>query len=128
MTPYSSVAMLEKLALLKIALCSAPVVSSASWRRTSVMPSAVPAAEVRAGEPGVVFVLTAAVRWARLPAGRALLTFVLCAFRVRGLGSWLIRLVTGGPSGVGGALGCHAPTAKSRDNRDRDVRRSRFCS
>jgi hypothetical protein len=30
MTPFASVAMLEKLALLKIALCRAPVVSRAS--------------------------------------------------------------------------------------------------
>src|SRR3990170_2007773 len=35
-TPFSSVAMLEKLALLKIALCNAPVVSSASARPISV--------------------------------------------------------------------------------------------
>src|SRR5947207_15375643 len=38
MTPFSSVAMLEKLALLRIAFCKAPVLSKASWRRTSVMP------------------------------------------------------------------------------------------
>ena len=37
-TPFASVAMLEKLALLKIALCRAPVFSRASWRRTSVTP------------------------------------------------------------------------------------------
>src|SRR5450830_254900 len=36
MTPFSSVAMLEKLALLRIAFCSAPVLSRASFRRTSV--------------------------------------------------------------------------------------------
>src|SRR5258706_12547469 len=41
MTPFSSVAMLEKLALLRIALCSAPVLSRAASRRTSVTPSAV---------------------------------------------------------------------------------------
>jgi hypothetical protein len=39
--------MLEKLALLKIALCRAPVLSRVSWRRTSVMLSAVPAAGLR---------------------------------------------------------------------------------
>src|SRR5580700_9724857 len=33
MTPFSSVAMLEKLALLKMALCSAPALSSASSAR-----------------------------------------------------------------------------------------------
>src|SRR5450631_1148256 len=38
MTPFASVAMLEKLALLKIALCRAPFFSRASWRRTSVTP------------------------------------------------------------------------------------------
>src|SRR5664279_245295 len=37
-TPLASVAMLEKLALLKFALCKAPVFSRASWRRTSVIP------------------------------------------------------------------------------------------
>src|SRR5450759_464802 len=47
MTPFASVAMLEKLALLKIAFCKAPVLSKASCRRTSVMPSAVPAAGLR---------------------------------------------------------------------------------
>src|SRR5204862_501745 len=36
MTPFASVAMLEKLALLKIALCNAPAFSRASSRRTSV--------------------------------------------------------------------------------------------
>src|SRR5436190_24172816 len=36
MTPFSSVAMLEKLALLRMAFCSAPVLRSASWRLTSV--------------------------------------------------------------------------------------------
>ena len=37
MTPFASVAMLEKLALLRIAFCKAPVLSKASWRRISVM-------------------------------------------------------------------------------------------
>src|SRR5512140_3023475 len=44
MTPFSSVAILEKLALLKIAFCKAPVLSRASSRRTSVTTSTVPAA------------------------------------------------------------------------------------
>ena len=39
MTPFASVAMLEKLALLKIAFCKAPVFSRASSRRTSVSTS-----------------------------------------------------------------------------------------
>src|ERR1039458_6494465 len=43
MTPFSSVAILEKLALLKIAFCRAPVFSRASSRRTSVMTSTKPA-------------------------------------------------------------------------------------
>src|ERR1700676_335727 len=38
MMPFSSVAIIEKFALLKIAFCRAPVFSRASWRRTSVMP------------------------------------------------------------------------------------------
>src|SRR5688572_13935028 len=36
-TPFSSVAMLEKLALFRIAFCRAPVLSTTSLRRTSVM-------------------------------------------------------------------------------------------
>ncbi len=44
MTPFSSVAMLEKLALLKMAFCKAPVLSTAALRRTSVMTSGVLAA------------------------------------------------------------------------------------
>src|SRR5580698_10058515 len=39
MTPFSSVAMLEKFSLLKIAFCSAPVFSKAASRRTSVTES-----------------------------------------------------------------------------------------
>src|SRR5476651_1413441 len=45
MTPLASVAMLEKLALLKIALCRAPAlssVSSACWRAVLVVPSETP--------------------------------------------------------------------------------------
>src|SRR5258706_2202083 len=49
MTPFSSVAMLEKLALLSIALCKAPVISNASWRRTSVTPSALPISSATRG-------------------------------------------------------------------------------
>src|ERR1035437_1601555 len=44
MTPFSSVAILEKLALLKVAFCRAPVFSRASSRRTSVITSTAPAA------------------------------------------------------------------------------------
>jgi hypothetical protein len=50
MTPFSSVAMLEKLALLKIAFCRAPVLSRASLRRTSVTTSGLPAASSRMTE------------------------------------------------------------------------------
>src|SRR5450756_2424099 len=39
MTPFASVAMLEKLALLKIALCRAPALSSASVCRTFMLTS-----------------------------------------------------------------------------------------
>src|SRR5450631_4461684 len=42
MTPLASVAMLEKLALLKIALCRAPVSSRASWRRIQSTSPALP--------------------------------------------------------------------------------------
>src|ERR1700675_517750 len=38
MTPFASVAIIEKLALLKIAFCKAPVFSRASWCGTSVTP------------------------------------------------------------------------------------------
>src|ERR1019366_2872971 len=44
MTPFSSVAILEKLALLKIAFCKAPAFSRASLRWTSMTTSSVPAA------------------------------------------------------------------------------------
>src|SRR3954471_4653253 len=50
-TPFASVAMLEKLALLKIALCRAPAVSRASCRRPSVITSTIPAASSIAPEP-----------------------------------------------------------------------------
>jgi hypothetical protein len=42
MIPFSSVAIIEKLALVRIAFCKAPVFSNASWRRPSTMPSALP--------------------------------------------------------------------------------------
>src|ERR1700730_2473536 len=48
MTPFASVAMLEKLALLKIALCKAPAFSRASVCPTSTLTSAVSAAFLRA--------------------------------------------------------------------------------
>lgn len=38
MTSLASVAMLEKLALLKIAFCNAPVLSKDSWRSSSLKP------------------------------------------------------------------------------------------
>src|ERR1019366_2007208 len=50
MTPLSSVAILEKLALLKIAFCRAPALSSASLRWTSVTTSSLPAAAPRMTE------------------------------------------------------------------------------
>src|SRR5687768_2969824 len=48
MTPFSSVAMLEKLVLLKIALCNAPALSSASVRLRAVT-SSMPGPAVRRG-------------------------------------------------------------------------------
>src|SRR5450759_4220571 len=50
MTPFASVAMLEKLALLKIAFCRAPVLSKDSWRPASVMLVAVSATGSRMAE------------------------------------------------------------------------------
>ncbi len=47
MTPFASVAILEKLALLKIAFCRAPVLSKDSWRPASVMLVAVSATGLR---------------------------------------------------------------------------------
>src|SRR4030043_270083 len=49
MMPFSSVAMIEKLALVRIAFCNAPVLSNAFWRRTSVLPCALPASSARVG-------------------------------------------------------------------------------
>src|ERR1700690_716114 len=51
MMPFSSVAIIEKLALVRIAFCKAPVLSNASWRRTSVVLSALPASSRRVGFP-----------------------------------------------------------------------------
>ena len=52
MTPFSSVAILEKLALLKIAFCKAPVFRRASLRRTSATTSTAPEASAMAGSFG----------------------------------------------------------------------------
>src|SRR4030067_902241 len=49
MIPFSSVAIIEKLALVRIAFCNAPVLSNAFWRRTSVLPCALPASSARVG-------------------------------------------------------------------------------
>src|ERR1700676_2108939 len=54
MTPFASVAILEKLALLRIAFCKAPVFSKACWRRTSVRPSAAPVVELRLAGFGIL--------------------------------------------------------------------------
>src|ERR1022692_5139395 len=54
MTPFSSVAMLEKLALLKIASCSAPVLSNEFCRRTSVTPVGLPVSSATGERIGVV--------------------------------------------------------------------------
>src|SRR4030066_893628 len=65
-TPFSSVAMLEKLALLRIAFCSAPVLSKAFWRRTSAArPLALPA---RVG-PFAVFDMVVSVESVQRPKG-----------------------------------------------------------
>src|SRR5271157_2681069 len=50
MTPLSSVAMLEKLALLKIAFCKAPAFSRTSLRRTSVTTFSLPTAASEVAE------------------------------------------------------------------------------
>src|SRR6266576_1112652 len=54
MTPFSSVAMLEKLALLKIAFCNAPVLSKALLRRISAPTSSTlpTSSSGHAGVPG----------------------------------------------------------------------------
>src|ERR1035437_1263937 len=62
MTPFSSVAILEKLALLKIALCKAPVFSNASSRRTSVMTSTMPTAS-----PAGAAIASLLAMWFSLP-------------------------------------------------------------
>src|ERR1017187_7206235 len=65
MTPFASVAMLEKLALLKIAFCKAPALSRASSRRTSVTIST--AAESPSGRAvGSIFVPLLNRDWLRL--------------------------------------------------------------
>src|SRR5712672_157918 len=57
MTPFSSVAMIEKVALLRIAFCNAPVFSKASLRRTSVIGSAAGPLSPRTASDGVLIVL-----------------------------------------------------------------------
>src|SRR5947207_1362141 len=54
MMPFSSVAMIEKLALFRIALCKAPVLSRASSRCTSILAASEPASLSRAAESGFV--------------------------------------------------------------------------
>src|SRR5260221_439790 len=71
MTPFSSVAMIEKLALLRIAFCRAPVLSSASCRRTSAITFAVPASPSRAVSGSVTLVDKPNLREpSREPSGR----------------------------------------------------------
>src|SRR6266436_3838754 len=62
MTPFSSVAMLEKFALLKIAFCKAPVLSRAASRRTWVMASALPAPPSRKAERWICSDMAASVQ------------------------------------------------------------------
>jgi hypothetical protein len=57
MTPLASVAMLEKLALLKMALCNAPVFRSASVCRTSMLAAAASVVRVLAVGMGFLFPL-----------------------------------------------------------------------
>src|SRR5882724_11758241 len=66
MTPFSSVAMLEKLALLKIAFCKAPVLSRAASRRTSVTASALPASPSRKAESWICSDMAASVQIVKL--------------------------------------------------------------
>src|SRR3972149_1687338 len=54
MMPFSSVAIIEKLALLRIALCKAPVLSRASLRCTSMPAAFAPAALAQAVESSSV--------------------------------------------------------------------------
>src|SRR6185436_17329952 len=95
MTSFASVAMLEKLALLRMASCKAPVVSKASWRRTSMMPSAVPATGLRMA--GLEILVSLAPRGVRFPVFGALLGVIPGEPRLRRRGSVGIRLVMGCP-------------------------------
>src|SRR5881296_2248125 len=66
MTPFSSVAMLEKFALLKMAFCKAPVLSRAASRRTSVTASALPASPSRKAESWICSDMAASVQIVKL--------------------------------------------------------------
>src|SRR5688572_4434597 len=46
MMPFSSVAMIEKLALVRMAFCSAPVLSRAFWRRCSTLEVSIAGADM----------------------------------------------------------------------------------
>src|SRR6267143_1833567 len=65
MTPFASVAMLEKLALLKIALCKAPVVSRASVCPAVTTAPFAPEARRSEGLLAVVILLPSRVRYSR---------------------------------------------------------------
>lgn len=66
MTPFASVAMLEKFALLRIAFCKAPALSRASWLRTSVAMLVAPLVEL--GAAGLTNFLDVAASVLRLSA------------------------------------------------------------
>src|SRR6202521_89106 len=76
MTPFSSVAMLEKLALFRIAFCSAPVLSSAASRRTSVTTSTV--ATESSGMTGSWYCADMSLTSLALPKPTAALGDLLC--------------------------------------------------
>src|SRR4051812_9422537 len=69
MTPRSSVAMLEKLALLKIAACKAPALNRTSWRRTSVLTSIVPASPLGIGSSFIICLYGSGLSQAFLQTG-----------------------------------------------------------
>src|SRR6266850_4949300 len=71
MTPFSSVAMLEKLALFRIAFCKAPVLSTASTRRISMTASALAAS--RAAESWPFLLMDHLRRLGLLEHGQALI-------------------------------------------------------
>src|SRR4249919_383812 len=69
MMPFSSVAIIEKLALVRIAYCKAPALSSAFWWRTSAVVSTAPASWAMVGSSAILDMADFCEKCAAIRAG-----------------------------------------------------------